>query len=573
MDGLGVGAPLSGGGVSGYMPDIANAQEVTFTTSGGLGEAEVGGPTMNIVPKTGGNTVRGNLYAPASARGMVGSNYTDELQAAGLRAPGELLKLWDFTAGVGGPISRIASGTSRTSREEGSWQSVPGMYRNQNAGDPTKFIYVPDLTKQAATAGSWRIANVRLTVQPTPRNRFNVFWDEQHPCQGSSWPGTDDGCRQQPDDEWIIGGAPGSAGTFGLATATQAPEISNYAGRGMRVSACTQGTWTSPLTNRLLLDAGIRHQLQPLRRAGDAGQPARADSADGRTVRRRAPANAVPNACAHGIQNLTFASQDWASNQGFVLNVARLGVVRHRRAQHEVRLPGRRITGSTRATSATTRTSPTASTNGVPESADDGSEAVQDRTAHAMGSAVCAGAVDARPHDAAGRAPLRSRVELLPRSADRTREVPADGVHLPSAGRREGYNDITPRGGAAYDVFGNGKTSLKVNVGKYLEAATNHNTYSLTNPAARIAGSPVLGAPPPVTRAWTDANGNYMPDCDLLDPNAQDLTASGGDICGAVEQPELRQAGLQRQLRSRRCSKGGACGRATGRSASRFSRR
>jgi hypothetical protein len=63
VDGLGVGAPLSGGGVSGYLPDIANAQEVTFTTSGGLGEAEVGGPTMNIVPKTGGNAVRGTIYA------------------------------------------------------------------------------------------------------------------------------------------------------------------------------------------------------------------------------------------------------------------------------------------------------------------------------------------------------------------------------------------------------------------------------------------------------------------------------------------------------------------------------
>ena len=97
-----------------------------------------------------------------------------------------------------------------------------------------------------------------------------------------------------------------------------------------------------------------------------------------------------------------------------------------------------------------------------------------------------------------------------------------------------GYNDITPRGGMAYDVFGNGKTSLKVNVGKYLEAATNHNTYSLSNPAARLAGSPVLGAPPPVTRAWTDSNGNYKPDCDLLNPNAQNLSASGGDICGVL---------------------------------------
>jgi hypothetical protein len=44
----------------------------------------------------------------------------------------------------------------------------------------------------------------------------------------------------------------------------------------------------------------------------------------------------------------------------------------------------------------------------------------------------------------------------------------------------------------------------------------------------------VLGAPPPVTRAWTDSNNNYKPDCDLLNPNAQNLTASGGDICGVL---------------------------------------
>src|ERR671913_1471857 len=80
-----VGAPLSGGGVSGFAPDIGNAAEVTFTTSGGLGEAEVGGPTMNIVPKTGGNEVRGTVYFAGANSAMVGSNYTDELRAAGLR--------------------------------------------------------------------------------------------------------------------------------------------------------------------------------------------------------------------------------------------------------------------------------------------------------------------------------------------------------------------------------------------------------------------------------------------------------------------------------------------------------
>ena len=44
VDGVNVGAAVNGGGVSGYITDIGNAQEVTFTTSGGLGEAELGGP-------------------------------------------------------------------------------------------------------------------------------------------------------------------------------------------------------------------------------------------------------------------------------------------------------------------------------------------------------------------------------------------------------------------------------------------------------------------------------------------------------------------------------------------------
>ncbi len=67
-------------------------------------------------------------------------------------------------------------------------------------------------------------------------------------------------------------------------------------------------------------------------------------------------------------------------------------------------------------------------------------------------------------------------------------------------------------------MFGNGKTSLKVNVGKYLEAASNdQGLYSQTNPTSRIAGSTALGATP-ITRPWTDANRDWAPDCDLLSP-------------------------------------------------------
>jgi hypothetical protein len=59
-----------------------------------------------------------------------------------------------------------------------------------------------------------------------------------------------------------------------------------------------------------------------------------------------------------------------------------------------------------------------------------------------------------------------------------------------------------------------------VNVGKYLEAASNdQGLYSQTNPTSRIAGSTALGAAA-ITRPWTDANRNWVPDCDLLSPTA-----------------------------------------------------
>jgi hypothetical protein len=531
VDGLAVGAPLSGGGVSGYLPDIANSQEVSFTTSGGLGEAEVGGPTMNIVPKTGGNAVRGTAYFAGVGRDMVGSNYTEELKAAGLRTPGQLLKLWDFNGGVGGPIVKDRVWYFASSRREGSWQSVPGMYRNQNAGDPTKFTYVPDLSRQAATVGDWTTLGLRLTLQPTPRNRFNLFWDEQVPCQGASWPGTTDGCRTQPDSEWIIGGAPGSAGTFGLATATQSPEFSNYAGRTHARQRVQQGTWSSPVTNRLLLESGFGTNYSHYGGQEMPGNPTRGIP---RLVDQCSGAAPSGNtACAHGISNITFGSQDWTSNQGFVLSWR--GSASFVTGAHSMKFGYQAAYHRVNQNYFSNDTHLIYRLNhGIPN------QLTLDLKPFSTGQRTRSEALYAQEQWTHGRLTLQGAVRFdhawsyFPdQQIGPVRFLP-EGLTLPAQKGVLGYDDITPRGGLAYDVFGNGKTAVKVNVGKYLEAATNHTTYSLSNPAARLAGSPVLGAPPAVTRTWTDANGNYVPDCDLLNPLANDLRTAGGDFCGQL---------------------------------------
>ena len=54
--------------------------------------------------------------------------------------------------------------------------------------------------------------------------------------------------------------------------------------------------------------------------------------------------------------------------------------------------------------------------------------------------------------------------------------------------------------GAAYDLFGNGKTSLKANFSKYLQAANNDAQYTIANPAMTFQQT--------TNRSWTDSNGN-----------------------------------------------------------------
>jgi len=75
----------------------------------------------------------------------------------------------------------------------------------------------------------------------------------------------------------------------------------------------------------------------------------------------------------------------------------------------------------------------------------------------------------------------------------------------------------------AWDVRGNGKTSVKLSFGKYLEAASSGNgNYTAGNPVSRMPTNMALAVagPAAITRSWNDANKNYVPDCSLETPTA-----------------------------------------------------
>ena len=75
-------------------------------------------------------------------------------------------------------------------------------------------------------------------------------------------------------------------------------------------------------------------------------------------------------------------------------------------------------------------------------------------------------------------------------------------ISFPRTPGVDSFNDITPRFGAAYDVFGNGRTALKFNLGHYLDAATNDSEYTSNSPAARIVRT--------ATRNWDDRTFRWV---------------------------------------------------------------
>ncbi len=225
VDGLNTGASLNGGGVSGYRQDLENASEVSISTSGGMGENEIGGIAMNIVPRTGGNRFTGHAFVTGFNDSLQSDNYTARIQAAGLAAPNSVNYNYDSSVSSGGPIIRDRLWYQVQVYYRGSGNDVP-IFHNKNAGDITKWLYEADTSRQAKSDGYGPLQpNLRLTMQLNDRNKLNLFWDEQI-----------------------------SNDSIGQGSSTSAPETGGYNHGWQRVQ---QVKWTSTATNKLLFEAGL----------------------------------------------------------------------------------------------------------------------------------------------------------------------------------------------------------------------------------------------------------------------------------------------------------------------------
>src|SRR5438034_4219965 len=256
INGMTVAAAFNGGGVSSLTYDTNNIEEAVVQVSGGLGENETGGPTMNLVPKSGGNSFSGQAFFNTAGDWSRGDNIDDTLRAQGITKGPGIKSSYDWSGSLGGPIKKDRLWFFGSYRDYSTTTGVSGIGVNKFAGDPSHWDYQRDDSVEPRLVQGRKIWAARATAQITPRNKVTFSQENQYRCEGSTLTANGQGCNVRGSD-WIA-----------LGSTTQSPESNT--GYFDFPYWVTQATWTSPVTSRLLLEAG--YSRFAYRHAGGPGQ-------------------------------------------------------------------------------------------------------------------------------------------------------------------------------------------------------------------------------------------------------------------------------------------------------------
>jgi len=503
----------------GYITDPGAIQELQIETSGMGAEAGSGSVSLNAIPKSGSNIFSGGIDGYISTGAMQSGNVRSNLNswaqgnqalisAAGINSAAKVDRIYRLGAQFGGPIKQDRIWFFAAVARWGSTVNQPSAYYNPLQGQaqalnptwglanpagnvgltPTLFYpgqpgtpyanvsYTdPSLwngadPRKAASFDWYRNHAGRITTQLGTKNRFNIYGDLQKSCRCTTGPFTGSNA------------------------------IESERGWDWYPSGVIQGTWTAPITSRLLLEAGVSWQ--------DANWVNFAE--DGVTQNDRSILETATN-FRYGATSLLTApkartgrgAQRFTASYVTGTHNVKVGLTNEQGFNDESRSRNNVVDGLNYDFS-----------NGKPLRLQYYAIPFTVNVRQNMELGLFA-----QDQWKIGRltANIGARYDRV--SYGYLASVAEAGPYVP---RREApelkgvpiYNDFSPRMGAVYDLMGNGRTAIRFSVGRYVGLSRGDFT-SRFHPFNSSINS--------AFRSWNDANGNYIPDCDVrnLQPNGE----------------------------------------------------
>lgn len=454
---------------TGLSSNDSSTQELTYDIGAISAEVAGGGVRINIVGKDGGNMFSGNAFGSFASNAWQSNNLDDALRSRGVTSTDALDKLYDTSVGFGGPIKRD---TLWFWASQKYWGTNLLRANDYWAVDPFANIYQPDFNRQAIDDQWNESLDARLTWQMSPRNKISAYYN---------W-----APRETP--HWTT-------------TSLRPPEAANR--QNIRLNHFETVVFRSAISNRLLFEAGVGNMTENW---------------------TREPVPDGPSSKGYAVTELSTGVNYRAYSAVFSQNITRVSSFRSSLAyvtgSHSLKVGWQMQNGSNRVPQWHGPIDPPAGQlgdltlnlrGGVPNSV-----TVFTTPYTELENMDADMGIYAQDQWTIGRltANLALRFDYMKASIP-AQDAPAStwvgARRYEAIDNLPNWQDIGPRVGVSYDLFGNGRTALKATVSRY--ATTNTIGYARLN-------NPLFTSINSTTRAWSDANGDFLPQLNELGPLA-----------------------------------------------------